>query len=55
MNPADSDFADVLRSFTPLARYAQPEEVANLVGFLASPQADYITGAQLSIDGGMTT
>jgi 3-oxoacyl-[acyl-carrier protein] reductase len=55
MNPADSDFADVLRSFTPLARYGQPEEVANLVGFLASPQADYITGAQLTIDGGMTT
>jgi NAD(P)-dependent dehydrogenase (short-subunit alcohol dehydrogenase family) len=37
----------------PLARWGTPEEVAALVGFLASEDAGYITGATLSIDGGL--
>jgi len=37
----------------PMKRVGTPEEVAALVGFLASDQAGYITGQVISIDGGM--
>ncbi|HSJ58621.1 MAG TPA: SDR family oxidoreductase, partial [Anaerolineae bacterium] len=37
----------------PLGRFGEPEDVANLALFLASPAADYITGAVLPVDGGM--
>jgi NAD(P)-dependent dehydrogenase (short-subunit alcohol dehydrogenase family) len=39
---------------TILKRAAQPEEVAGLIGFLASDRAAYITGATLAVDGGRT-
>jgi len=38
----------------PMGRPAQPEEVAELVGFLASPKAGYLTGSEFVIDGGTT-
>ena len=37
----------------PLKRTGKPEEVADLVCFLASPESDYITGQVITIDGGL--
>lgn len=37
----------------PLARLGKPEDVANMVRFLASPEADYVTGQVIHVDGGM--
>ena len=54
MNPAVGQFADTNKGFSALARYAKPEEVASFVAFLASPEASYITGASLLVDGGYT-
>lgn len=42
-----------IEKLVPLQRVGQPHEVADLVGFLASTQADYITGQVISINGGM--
>lgn len=42
-----------LRAMVPLKRFGTPEEVAHAVGFLASPEAAYITAEVLSINGGL--
>jgi 3-oxoacyl-[acyl-carrier protein] reductase len=42
-----------LEETIPLKRTAKPEEIAHVVGFFASPAADYITGQVLCVDGGM--
>jgi 3-oxoacyl-[acyl-carrier protein] reductase len=46
---------DNLKKSIPLQRFGKPDEVANLVGFLVSPQAAYITGEVISINGGLYT
>jgi 3-oxoacyl-[acyl-carrier protein] reductase len=54
MNPADGPFAaHVLKSIA-VGRYGKADEIAALVSFLAGPEAAYITGAQIRIDGGAT-
>ncbi len=54
MNPQDGAFADMLKGLAALGRYGQPEDIAAAVAFLASPDANYITGATLNVDGGQT-
>jgi 3-oxoacyl-[acyl-carrier protein] reductase len=46
---------NALKSMIPTGRFGKPEEVADLVGFLASEQAAYITGEVISINGGLYT
>lgn len=52
MNPADGAFAQTLASLAALGRYGKPEDIAAAVAFLAGPDAGYITGATLNVDGG---
>ena len=44
-----------LRSLIPVNRFGEPEEVAFAAGFLAAPQAGYITGEVISVNGGLYT
>jgi NAD(P)-dependent dehydrogenase (short-subunit alcohol dehydrogenase family) len=48
------DKLEQLGSATPLGRTADPSEIAEAIVFLASPQASYITGASVMVDGGYT-
>ncbi len=52
MNPDNTDMANMLKSGLPLKRYGKVEEIAAAVAFLASPDAGYITGTTLNVDGG---
>ena len=52
LNPASGDWAKPQTSFTALGRYGTVEEVAALVAFVASPESSYITGTNLTVDGG---
>ena len=48
------DGVEQLGSATPLGRSADPTEIAEAIVFLASPQASYLTGATVAVDGGFT-
>jgi 3-oxoacyl-[acyl-carrier protein] reductase len=52
MNPESGDFASALHGLMAIKRHGTPEEIAGLVAYLASPEAAYVTGASLNIDGG---
>jgi len=52
MNPAHGDFAESLIPLMAVGRYGTAAEIAGLVAYLAGPEAGYITGASLTIDGG---
>ena len=52
MNPATGEFAESLMGFMAVGRYGKVEEIASFVAYLAGPEAAYITGASLTIDGG---
>jgi 3-oxoacyl-[acyl-carrier protein] reductase len=52
LNPAAGDWAAPQKAATALGRYGTVDEVAALVSFVASPESAYITGANLTIDGG---
>jgi 3-oxoacyl-[acyl-carrier protein] reductase len=52
LNPAAGDWATPQKAVTALGRYGQVDEVAALVAFVAGPESSYITGANLTVDGG---
>ena len=52
LNPAGGDWAVTQKAATALKRYGSVDEVAALVAFVAGPESAYITGANLTVDGG---
>lgn len=53
MNPSHTEGAAVLASFVATGKYGAVADIARAVSFLASPNAGYITGAALPVDGGL--
>lgn len=51
MNPENGLYASGAQMI-PLGRYGKPSEIASMVAYISSPEAGYITGASLNIDGG---
>lgn len=52
MNPADGPHYEALKNMLPVKRLGRDDEIASLVAYLASPEAGFVTGASLTIDGG---
>ncbi|GAA1021641.1 hypothetical protein Aple_072360 [Acrocarpospora pleiomorpha] len=52
MNPADGPYAEIIRAHIAAGRYGTADEVGSLVTYLAGPDAAYITGATINVDGG---
>jgi 3-oxoacyl-[acyl-carrier protein] reductase len=52
MNPETGDFAAALHGLMAIPRHGHPDEIAGMVAYLASPEAAFVTGADLLIDGG---
>jgi 3-oxoacyl-[acyl-carrier protein] reductase len=52
LNPAAGDWAAPQIANTALKRYGHVDEIAAMVAFVAGPEASYITGASLTVDGG---
>ena len=53
LNPASGDWAVPQKAATALDRYGHVEEIAAMVAFVAGPESSFITGANLTVDGGM--
>jgi 3-oxoacyl-[acyl-carrier protein] reductase len=53
LNPASGDWSVPQKAATALDRYGRVEEIAAMVAFIAGPESSYITGANLTVDGGM--
>jgi 3-oxoacyl-[acyl-carrier protein] reductase len=49
-----AEYVDALVNMLPVGRLGKPEEIAGMVAYLVSPEAGYVTGASLTMDGGMT-
>src|SRR6201997_4690627 len=54
-NAAERELFDALGETTVLGRAGEPQEVAEVIGFLASPRASYVTGTNVAVDGGRVT
>jgi 3-oxoacyl-[acyl-carrier protein] reductase len=53
LNPATSEWAVPQKAATALDRYGRVDEIAAMVAFVAGPESSYITGSNLTVDGGM--
>jgi 3-oxoacyl-[acyl-carrier protein] reductase len=53
LNPATGDWSVPQKAATSLNRYGHVDEIAAMVAFVAGPESSYITGANLTVDGGM--
>jgi 3-oxoacyl-[acyl-carrier protein] reductase len=53
LNPATSDWAAPQKAATALNRFGHVDEIAAMVAFVAGPESSYVTGANLTVDGGM--
>jgi NAD(P)-dependent dehydrogenase (short-subunit alcohol dehydrogenase family) len=51
-NAANRELFDASAKTTALGRAAEPQEIADIIGFLASPRASYVTGTNIAVDGG---
>jgi NAD(P)-dependent dehydrogenase (short-subunit alcohol dehydrogenase family) len=54
MNPENGEFGGALHGLMAIQRHAHPDEIAGLVAYVASSEAGFVTGANLSIDGGFS-
>lgn len=54
MNPADGPVADFVRPNIAMGRYGEGKDIASAVAYLASPEAGFVSGAELMVDGGFT-
>lgn len=54
MNPADGPVAGIVGPGIAMQRYGRGADIANTVAYLAGPQASFVTGAELLVDGGFT-
>lgn len=54
MNPADGPVADFVRPNIAVGRYGEGRDIAGAVAYLASPEAGFVSGAELLVDGGFT-
>jgi 3-oxoacyl-[acyl-carrier protein] reductase len=53
LNPATTEWAVPQKAATALNRFGHVDEIAAMVSFVAGPESSYITGANLTVDGGM--